>query len=212
MKRILCYGDSNTWGTAPMTSMDDVRRWGPDERWTGVMHKALGTDWTLVEEGLPARTTVHDDPIDGIHKNGKTYLQPCLESHWPLDVIVVMLGTNDLKPRFSVAPHEIALGVGSLLATIKMITPPWTKPPKLLAICPPHATASGWLAETFAGADERTKKMAPLYKIQSERWGAAFFDAATVAKTSPVDGVHFDVANHKALGLAVAAEVKKLAG
>ncbi len=212
MNRIMCYGDSNTYGTAPMESMDDVRRWGPDERWPCVMHKALGADWTLVEEALPGRTTVHDDPIEGIFKNGKTYLEPCLYSHWPLDVITVMLGTNDLKPKFSLGPQDIAFGVGVLLATIKMVTPPWTKAPKLLLISPPHAFASGWLKELFAGSDEKAKRMAGFYKDQAARYGAAFFDAATVAKCSPVDGVHFDVANHKALGLAVAAEVKKLAG
>ncbi len=212
MKRILCYGDSNTFGTAPMKTIDDVRRWGPDERWPCVMHKALGAGWTLVEEGLPGRTTVHDDPIEGVYKNGKTYLQPCLESHWPLDAITLMLGTNDLKPKFAVAPHDIAFGIGVLLWTIKSITPPWTKAPKILVISPPHATSSGWLSEIFAGAEARSKKMAPLYKEQAGRYGAAFFDAATVAKVSPVDGVHFDVADHKALGAAIAAEVKKLAG
>src|SRR5579871_481979 len=100
MKRIMCYGDSNTHGTAPMKDMDDVHRLGPDERWPCIMAKTLGAGWTLVEEGLPGRTTVHDDPIEGVYKNGKSFLPGCLESHWPLDAIVVMLGTNDLKPRF----------------------------------------------------------------------------------------------------------------
>src|SRR5579871_1776222 len=118
MKRVLCYGDSNTWGAAPMKHADDVRRLGPGERWTSVLAQTLGTGWTVVEEGLGARTTVHDDPIDGAHKNGRSYLQPCLESHWPLDVIVVMLGTNDLKPRFGMTATDIALSAGSLLFAI----------------------------------------------------------------------------------------------
>lgn len=210
MKRVLCYGDSNTYGVAPMRDIDDVRRLGADERWPCVMASTLGSDWTLIEEGLPGRTTVHDDPIEGVHKNGKTYLQPCLESHWPLDAIVLMLGTNDLKCRFGLAPHDIAFGIGVLLDTIRSTVPPWTAAPTLLLVCPPHAISAGWLAEMFAGADTRAKRMAPLYRSQAERYEAAFFDAATVAKVSPLDGVHFDSANHKALGIAVAAVVKKV--
>ncbi len=212
MKRVMCYGDSNTHGTAPMKDMDDVRRLGPDERWPCVMGKALGAGWTLIEEGLPGRTTVHDDPIEGIYKNGKTYLQPCLESHWPLDVIVVMLGTNDLKPRFSLSAHDIAFGAGALLFAIKSLVPAWTSPPKLLLVSPPVAISSGWLAPLFTGAEAKARQMAALYREQAQRYGAAFFDAATVATVSPLDGVHFDAANHKALGLAVAAEVSRLAG
>ena len=209
MKRILCYGDSNTYGVAPMKDIDDVRRLGTDERWPCVMARTLENDWILIEEGLPGRTTVHDDPIEGVHKNGKTYLQPCLESHWPLDVIVLMLGTNDLKSRFGLLPQDIAFGVGVLLDTIRSIVPSWTGAPKLLLVCPPHAISAGWLAEMFAGAETRAKRMAPLYRGQAARYGAAFFDAATVAKVSRLDGVHFDSANHQALGIAVAAEVKK---
>ena len=212
MKRIMCYGDSNTYGTAPMKTVDDVRRLGPEERWPCVMAKALGDGWTLVEEGLPGRTTVHDDPIEGIHKNGKTYLQPCLESHWPLDVIVVMLGTNDLKPRFSLSTHDIAFGMGALLFALKSLIPAWTTPPKVLLLSPPPATSSGWLAPIFWGAKSKARPMAALYKEQAQRNGAAFFDAGTVAKVSPLDGVHFDAASHKALGLAVAAEVTKISG
>lgn len=212
MKRILCYGDSNTFGQAPMISIDDRRRFGPDERWPCVMARALGAGWTLVEEGLPGRTTVHDDPIEGLYRNGKTYLQPCLESHWPLDVVTVMLGTNDLKARFGLGPVDIAMGVGALLYTIKSIAPPWTAPPKMLVICPPPAHGANWLAPLFDGAAPKARALAPLYKEQAERYGASFFDAATAAKVSPVDGVHFEVDQHHALGLAVAAEVRALAG
>jgi lysophospholipase L1-like esterase len=212
MKRILCYGDSNTWGTAPMKSGDDVHRYEPHIRWPGVMASGLGADWTLVEEGLGGRTTVHDDPIEGIHKNGKTYLQPCLESHWPLDAIAVMLGTNDLKYKFSLNPEDIAAGAGVLLYMINALVPPWTAKPKVLLICPPPAFAAGWLAPIFIGADEKARKLAPLYKIYADRFGAAFFDAGTVAKCSPVDGVHLEAADQQAIGRAVAAEIKKLVG
>ena len=122
-----------------------------------------------------------------------------------------MLGTNDLKPRFSAGPFDIAAGAGALLFAINTLVPPWTKAPRLLLISPPHAISTGWLADMFAGADARAKQLAPLYRTQAERHGAAFFDAAAVAKVSPIDGVHFDAADHQALGRAVAAEVTKLA-
>ena len=212
MKRVLCYGDSNTFGQAPMQSLDDVRRFGPDERWPCVMAKTLGAGWTLVEEGLSGRTTVHDDPIEGVYKNGKTYLQPCIESHWPLDVVVIMLGTNDLKAKFGLTPNDIAMGAGVLLYTVRSIVPPWTKAPKMLLICPPPAPGANWLAPWFEGAEPKARALAPLYKVQAERHSAAFFDAGTVARISPVDGVHLDLDQHRALGLAIAAEVRALAG
>jgi len=212
MKRILCFGDSNTWGAAPMKADTDVIRFGPEVRWPCVMGAALESEWTVVEEGLGGRTTVHDDPIEGIHKNGKTYLQPCLESHWPLDAIALMLGTNDLKHKFSLTPTDIAAGAGVLLYMVNLLVPPWAPKPKVLLICPPPAFATGWLAGMFKGADEKAVKLPPLYKFYADRFGAAFLDAGTVAKCSLLDGVHLDAADQQALGRAVAAEIKRLVG
>ena len=103
MKSILCYGDSNTWGCKPIVLPGVVERFDRDVRWTGILRQQLGDDYLVIEEGLNARTTVHDDPIDGAHKNGKPYLLPCLETHLPLDLVIIMLGTNDLKSRFSLS-------------------------------------------------------------------------------------------------------------
>jgi len=211
VKRVLCYGDSNTWGTMPMRSADDVRRFGPGERWTGVMAEALGAGWTVIEEGLPGRTTVHGDPIEGMHLNGRTFLEPCLFSHWPLDVIALMLGTNDLKPRFSVHAADIAFGVGALLLAIRTLTPPWTETPEVLLICPPPAVGSGWLTEMFAGAGAKTGAMPALYEAQAKQYGAAFFDAGTIAAVSPVDGVHLEADQHRRLGATLANRVRQLA-
>nr|MDQ3302571.1 hydrolase [Actinomycetota bacterium] len=89
MKTVLCYGDSNTWGSNPETG----ERFAPHVRWPGVLAWELGDGFCVIEEGLPGRTTVRDDPIEGAHKNGRTYLRACLESHKPLDLVTVMLGT-----------------------------------------------------------------------------------------------------------------------
>ena len=109
-RTILCFGDSNTHGTRAMRRPDDRRRFSKEDRWTGIMASCLGDDWTVVEEGLPGRTTVFDDPIEGQHKNGLRMLRGLLESHREIDLVIIMLGTNDLKFRFSVSATDIALG------------------------------------------------------------------------------------------------------
>ncbi len=91
MKTIVCFGDSNTWGFAPISKA----RYDRDTRWPGVLRNALGGGYLVIEEGQNGRTTVWDDPIEA-NKNGATYLLPCLESHKPLDLLIIKLGTNDL--------------------------------------------------------------------------------------------------------------------
>src|SRR6185436_143967 len=97
MKTILCFGDSNTWGFIPESITEPFwRRHAPDVRWPGVLARELGSGYSVIEEGLGGRTTVHDDPVMG-NRNGSLHLPPCLESHKPLDLVVLMMGTNYLK-------------------------------------------------------------------------------------------------------------------
>ena len=110
VRTILCYGDSNTWGSDPETR----ERFPEDVRWPGVLRKRLDEEYRVIEEGLPGRTTVRDGPIEGDHKNGRTYLMACLESHRPIDLITLMLGTNDLKAHFGSSASDIAQGAASL--------------------------------------------------------------------------------------------------
>ena len=135
-KTVLCYGDSNTYGHATVDRPDG--RYAPDERWTGVLAAALGPQWKVIEEGLGGRTTVSDDPIEGAEKNGRTYLYPCLMSHRPLDVVVIMLGTNDLKARFNKTAWEIAAGVGVLVDIVKTAAAGRNEGvPEILVVSPP---------------------------------------------------------------------------
>ena len=114
MKSILCYGDLNTWGYIPGTG----ERYPHDVRWTGVLKQTLGVGYHVIEEGLNGRTTVWDDPLmDG--RNGKEYLTPCLASHAPLDSVIILLGTNDLKGRFSASVFDVASGIGLLVDIIR---------------------------------------------------------------------------------------------
>ena len=210
MKTVLCYGDSNTFGAATVPRPDG--RYGPDERWPGVLRAALGPDWMVVEEGLGGRTTVSDDPVEGIDKNGRTYLLPCLRSHRPLDVVAIMLGTNDLKARFGKSAWEVAQGVGVLVDVVKTAMAGRNEGvPKILVICPPpFASKLPNHADMFAGAIPKSKQMAPHYKRLAVEKGVAFLDSGKVIKSSKVDGFHLDPAAHAALGKAVAANILKM--
>jgi lysophospholipase L1-like esterase len=207
-RTVLVYGDSNSHGTEPMPDILSGGRLGPGARWPGVMAAQLGPDWRLVEEALPGRTTVLPDPISGIHKNGLAILPAVLESHAPIDLVVLMLGTNDLKARFQMPPLEVAVGLEQLVRHIAQdTTGPDGRAPKLLVIAPPPVEEAGCLAEVFEGAAAKSRRLAGYYAAVADRWGAAFFDAGGVIAPSALDGVHFDAAAHAALGRAVAQAV-----
>jgi lysophospholipase L1-like esterase len=213
MKTILCYGDSNTWGSA--TRPGDDERYAPQERWPGVLAALLGTDWTIIAEGLPARTTVHPDPVEGLWLDGSAYLLPCLRSHRPLDVVAIMLGTNDLKARFGVSPADIAGGVGRLLKLARESeSGPKGAAPKMLVICPPAILREFGerpdFVEKFAGGYEKSLRLAPHYSAIAAEYGAAFLNAGEHVTTSAFDGIHLDADAHTALGHAVADKLRTL--
>jgi len=206
MIEVLCYGDSNTWGGDPLTK----ERYKRDERWTGVLQKTLGSGYHIIEEGLNGRTTVWDDPIEGC-KNGKTYLIPCLETHKPLDLVIIMLGTNDLKKRFSLSAYDIARGAGALVDVVnKSNCGRMEKPPKVLLLAPPPLGELTEFAEMFEGGTEKSKRFSQHYKNVALEHGCEFFDTSTVIRSGDVDGVHFEKEDHKALGKAVAEIVKRI--
>jgi len=208
MYTVLCYGDSNTYGRDPVTK----KRLARDVRWPGVLQHELGNEYYVIEEGLNGRTTVWDDPVRGHAKrNGSKYLVPCLESHSPVDLVVVMLGTNDLKMRYSVTPYDIAQSLGSLIEIIlKSGCGVDERVPHILILAPPPlGTLKEW-AETFAGGVEKSKKLAGYYRSISEQYGCSFFDTSTVIRCSTIDGLHFDPEEHQTLGKAVAKEVTRI--
>jgi lysophospholipase L1-like esterase len=210
MPTILCYGDSNTHGAAPIGGPDNGRRFGPHERWTGILRDRLGADWWVVEEGLPGRTTVLDDPIEGIHKNGLTYLPPCLESHHPVDIVAIALGTNDLKARFGMPPTDIAAGAGILAETVRSVLRPFGEQPKILLLAPPPILEVGCFVEMFAGGAAKSQAFARHYRAVAETLGTGFLDFGSHISSSPADGIHFELPAHQALGAAVAEAVGRL--
>ena len=208
MKTILCFGDSNTWGSDPAGGP----RFDLHTRWPGVLRDQLGDGYWVIEEGQGGRTTVWDDPIEG-YKNGKEYLIPCLHSHRPLDLVIIMLGTNDLKMRFSVSAFDIANSAGVLVNVVQKSDAgrDAAAPPVLLIAPPPVATLTGF-RQMFAGAPEKSRQFGAEYARVAAEFGCAFLDAGTVIRSSDLDGIHFEPGEHKKLGEAVAARVRELLG
>lgn len=203
-RTVLCYGDSNTHGTKPLTKPGQLERFDEPDRWPGVLRAELGADWTVIDEGLPARTTVHDDPIEGVHKNGRTTLRATLESHVPIDVIVLMLGTNDLKARFSLTPADIAGGIAVLMNEIRTTGLVSTLgQPKVVLMAPVPIEEVGFLGEIFLGGAAKSRELAKRYQDVATLFGAAFLDAGEHARVSPVDGIHYEAEDHHRLGKAV---------
>jgi lysophospholipase L1-like esterase len=208
MKRILCFGDSNTWGYDPAAK----DRFDKDVRWTGVFSSSLGSGYEVIEEGLNGRTTVWEDPIEG-YKNGYSYLIPCLETHRPLDLVIIMLGTNDLKKRFNVSAFDIAQSVGVLVNVVLHSAAGRNgSAPQVLLIAPPSVATLTGFAEMFEGAEPKSLKLGAYYHQVALELGCAFLYAGEIIRSSEVDGIHFDAEEHAKLGKAIAAAAQDLLG
>jgi lysophospholipase L1-like esterase len=197
MINILCYGDSNTFGYNTATK----GRFDYETRWTGLLQKKLGIGYHVIEEGLGGRTTVWDDPIEG-DKNGLKYLVPCLHSHAPLDIVIIMLGTNDLKPRFSLNAFDIAQGAGALVKTTRLVLNERQDfETKILLVSPVHVTKSVNTGEFTAmfGYDrsvEISMQLSGYYLAVAEQNRCKFMDAAEIVKPNDLDGIHLDENGH----------------
>lgn len=218
MKNILCYGDSNTHGTMPidfdMLDVDFIPstyRYPAEKRWTTVLQDDLGEGYNIIVEGLNGRNTIFDDPVEGIHRNGSTYLLPCLESHAPLDLVIVALGTNDLKNRFSVTAFEIALGIGVLIDIIKKSgCGPEGKCPEILIVCPPPLGRLSYLSEILIGAQEKSRELDKNFKKVAKLNKCHYFNLGSIIKTSSRDGVHYDEDELVKIGKSLAVKVKEI--
>lgn len=211
MKTILCYGDSNTWGAMPSPRRGDGGRFAADVRWPGVMRAALGAGHTVIEEGLNGRTTCISDPVEGQHKNGAAFLTVALESHQPLDLVIIKLGTNDLKTRFSMQPIDIGFGMGQL-AEIALKSPFGLdgKAPKVLLVSPAPLAKLSWFEPMFEGGTEKSRHLAAEIEVNAREKGAHFFNAGSVIASSEHDGIHLDADAHATLGKALAERVRTI--
>jgi lysophospholipase L1-like esterase len=207
-KNILCFGDSNTWGFPP----DCGARYDRQTRWPGVLQQALGEDYYVIEEGLPGRNTVWDDPVEG-GKNGLKQLLPLIHSHMPLDLLIIMLGTNDFKNRFSVSPLDISWSIGRLVKAARDSGHPLLgEAPEVLVLCPPPLAdlSNSPFAGILVGAETKSRQLAAVLGSFCEDNQIRMFDAGNVVQTSPVDGVHWEPEEHRKLGVAVAGQVQAI--
>lgn len=212
-RTVMCFGDSNTYGAIPTLARTGRHRFAPDRRWPGVMRKQLGSSWEVLEEGHPGRTTVHEDPIEGLHKSGIKALPVCLETHMPLDAVILALGTNDLKHRFSLTPNDIADSIEVLVRLIQRSEAGHAgAEPKVLVVAPPPLLEVDWFGQMFLGGAGKSRHLSPLFRAAAQRSGAAFFDAGEVIESSTVDGIHFDSDAHRILGTELAKAVQALPG
>lgn len=218
-KYVLCYGDSNTWGVSPTRDgrFKPLVRLPESKRWTGIAQAALGDGYKLLVDGNCGRTTVSEDPIEG-EKSGKAYLVPCLWSQMPLDLVVIMLGTNDLKPRFSMSAWDCSAGLEVLIRIVRSSGCGYdgTCPP-ILIMSPIHIKAdrSGtWLDEMFGGPEvaAQSHQLAKYYKTVADGCGCYFLDAAKYASPCDEDGIHINPPDHVPLGNAVAGKIREILG
>jgi lysophospholipase L1-like esterase len=209
---ILCYGDSNTWGYQASTA-ERLGRW---ERWPGVLQRELGDDVHVIEEGQNGRTTVFDVPFEA-DRNGLTHLPVSLQTHHPLDLVVIDLGTNDLFLPGVNAYHAARGAIKLAEVVLASDAGRADGAPLVLVVVPPP----------FAPLGQRDQAAAPGAEAESKRLSRAFVDAAAALKeedgitiplldlrdhvtSSPIDGIHFEADGHRSIGTAVAATLREM--
>jgi lysophospholipase L1-like esterase len=212
MKTILAYGDSLTYGANPVKGGP---RHAYEDRWPSVLEAGLGGKARVIPEGLGGRTTSFDDYIANADRNGARILPTLLASHWPLDLVIFMLGTNDLKPAIHGSAQTASYGVRRLLQVVRghFVEPGQTVPQMLIVAPPPLCqTDNADMLMHFGGeaAIAQSREFARHYKARADEYGVAFFDASTVAVPDPADGVHLDAANTRAIGEGLVSVVKSL--
>lgn len=205
-KHILCFGDSNTHGYCadPTDTETNSSRFSENERWTCLLQKALGDDYYVIEEGLGGRTTVFADPLHE-SMDGLSVIYSALNSHEPIDLMILMLGTNDCKERFNANPAAIACGLERLILKAKSVPNVWRNNiPNILVVCPP------WMREGFHDeimglcCVEKSCRLAPYFAAKAEANGCAFLDAEGIAEFNKVDFTHLTRKGHASLAAKLA--------
>ncbi|MEQ1900474.1 MAG: SGNH/GDSL hydrolase family protein [Devosia sp.] len=214
MKTILCYGDSITWGASPIQN-------GPrhpyEDRWPSALERKLAGKVRCIAEGLGGRTTIHDDWYADADRNGARILPTLLTSHGPLDMVIIMLGTNDIKHVHGHTALEASYGMRRLVQIVRAHAASDKQPvPEIIIVAPPAAlegTTHPEMTLHFGPeAIAASRDFAKWYKRRAEEEGVGFFDAGSVAGTDPRDGIHLDAANTRAIGEGLAPLVTRVLG
>ncbi|MCO6050587.1 SGNH/GDSL hydrolase family protein [Mesorhizobium sp. RP14(2022)] len=208
MKTILAYGDSLTWGY----SASGPTRHAYADRWPSVLQAELGEDFHVIAEGLNGRTTIYDDHGADCDRNGMRLLPTVLETHKPLDLVILFLGSNDMKPWIAGRALAARQGMERLIELIRGHAYGFEYAvPKILLVSPPALcrTEDEDFAEMFEAIEE-SQKLAGAYAKLAKQLGISHFDAGSVAQTTPLDGVHMDAENTRAVGRALAPLVRDI--
>ena len=208
-KHIVCFGDSNTHGYCAMND----GRFDENERWTCLLQKSLGEDYLILEEGLSGRTTSFRDPVfEGL--SGLDYLYPCLMSHEPVDLLVIMLGTNDLKSRFSVTPFDIGVSMENLVKTVlKSDSGIDFEPPKILLVTPVpiHSVNRPMdLDQMIPDMENRSKALSNYYEDIAKRYNLAYLDPAGKVEVNEIDGIHYTEKGHAQMAELMEKKIKEI--
>ncbi len=217
-KHIVCFGDSNTHGFCadPSDCADHGDRFNEEERWTCLLQEKLGGKYLVLEEGLNGRTTVFDDPLNG-YKSGADTIIPVLETHKPVDLLIIMLGTNDVKERFGVGALNISLGLERLIRMAKNTLCWGDHAPKILIISPPSISDEvdklPLISEKIGkGCPEKSRELAAKFKSIAEINGCRFLDAEGIAAFNQVDFRHFTREGHRRLAEVLAKMIREIFG
>ena len=214
-KTILAFGDSNTWGWNPANDLvGPLLRWSDEVRWTGVAQGILGDDYKILNEGLNGRTTVWDDPIEE-YRCGKDQIIPAMDIAAPIDLMIIFVGSNDLKNRYRVTAEDIGNSVGLLVdKAIFQVGAFGAGGTKILVIAPPALgdLSSSIFGEMFRGNEEKSERMGACIEAVAASRGVEFLDAGKFIKSSDKDGLHLEADQHKILGEVVAEKIKDILG
>lgn len=219
MTRVLCFGDSNTWGTTP-----EGGRYADHERWSfllGVYLNMPSSDsvnqeaegkYLVMEAGQPNRTLVNNAPFDG-NKSGLTYLKPLLAIHEP-ELVIIMLGTNDLKAKFNLSPADIGAGAGTLIKQVQAFSQEASASSrasdiKVLLVSPPEIKERPPYVSIYAGGAEKSQLLAQEFAAQAKQFECDFLDANQVIQSADLDGIHWDAQAHESLALSIAEFIKQ---
>jgi len=204
MAKILCFGDSNTWGTTPNTQS----RYDDNERWTALLKTALADIHDVIESGQPNRTLVNNPPFSG-SKTGIQYLKPLLELHSP-DLIIIMLGTNDLKNKFTLSPEKISQAAFDLIEQIQLFKNEEKPAAKVLLLCPPPIYEVGNYKSIYKNAHEKSTALSKHYLEISKQLNCDFFDVGSVVQTCKKEGIHWPIEQHENLAKALIPIIQKI--
>jgi len=200
VKRILCYGDSNTWGRVP--SSMGMERYPIHNRWPGILQELLGDTYEIIEEWLWGRTTMFDDPRPEFpERNGTKTLPILLESHLPLDLVIIMLGTTDTKAMMNLSSEKTTEGMQKLIQIIKNYKVlKWTTLPQILIVVPPIVNEKWAIAsQLFTGGSKKWHELIESYKTLAERENILYLDPTTEVQVDENEGIHIDSENHMKL-------------